>query len=76
MAGPAGRGYGPEDVDMMRSMAASSGYMAVLVMALYINSAEVVPMYHHPQRAVGVVSDPAVLGEPGADAEQPRADER
>jgi hypothetical protein len=33
---------------MLRSMAASSGYMAVLVLALYINSAEVLPLYHHP----------------------------
>ncbi len=43
-----GRGYGGEDLDMLRSMAASSGYMAVLVLALYINSAEVVPLYRHP----------------------------
>ncbi len=43
-----GRGYGAEDVDMLRSMAASSGYMAVLVLALYINSAEVLPLYHRP----------------------------
>ena len=33
---------------MLRSMAASSGYMSVLVMALYINSADVLPLYHHP----------------------------
>ena len=29
--------------------AASSGYMAVLVMALYINSNDVLPLYHTPQ---------------------------
>ena len=44
----AGRGYAPEDLDMLRSMAASSGYMAVLVMALYVNSFEVLPLYRHP----------------------------
>ncbi len=43
-----GRGYAPEDLDMLRSMAASSGYMAVLVMALYVNSGEVLPLYRHP----------------------------
>jgi 4-hydroxybenzoate polyprenyltransferase/phosphoserine phosphatase len=43
-----GRGYLPEDLDMLRSMAASSGTMAVLVLALYVNSAEVKPLYHHP----------------------------
>jgi 4-hydroxybenzoate polyprenyltransferase len=43
-----GRGYGAEDVDMLRSMAASSGYMAVLVLALYINSAEVLALYRRP----------------------------
>ena len=47
-AGPAGRGYAPEDLDMLRSMATSSGYMAVLVLALYVNSAEVTPLYRHP----------------------------
>jgi 4-hydroxybenzoate polyprenyltransferase/phosphoserine phosphatase len=43
-----GRGYGPDDLDMLRSMAASSGYMAVLVLALYVNSADVSVLYHHP----------------------------
>jgi len=43
-----GRGYLPEDLDMLRSMAASSGYMAVLVLALYVNSPDVLPLYRHP----------------------------
>ncbi len=43
-----GRGYRAADLDMLRSMAASSGYMSVLVMALYINSADVLPLYRHP----------------------------
>ncbi len=44
----AGRGYRAADLDMLRSMAASSGYMSVLVMALYIDSADVLPLYHRP----------------------------
>lgn len=44
-----GRGYQLGDLNMLHSMAASSGYMAVLVMALYINSADVLPLYHSPQ---------------------------
>jgi 4-hydroxybenzoate polyprenyltransferase/phosphoserine phosphatase len=47
-SGPSGRGYAAEDLDMLRSMAASSGYMAVLVMALYVNSPTVLPLYRHP----------------------------
>ena len=43
-----GRGYLPEDLDMLRGMATSSGYMAVLVMALYVNSPEVLALYRHP----------------------------
>ena len=44
----AGRGYAPDDLDMLRSMAASSGTMAVLVLALYVNSAEVTSLYQRP----------------------------
>jgi 4-hydroxybenzoate polyprenyltransferase/phosphoserine phosphatase len=43
-----GRGYLPEDIDMLRGMAAASGYMAVLVLALYVNSPELLPLYRHP----------------------------
>jgi 4-hydroxybenzoate polyprenyltransferase/phosphoserine phosphatase len=43
-----GRGYAPEDLDMLRSLAAASGYMSVLVMALYVNGNEVLPLYRHP----------------------------
>ena len=45
----AGRGYMAEDLDLLRSMAASSGTMAVLVLALYVNSAEVGPLYPHAE---------------------------
>jgi len=44
-----GRGYLLEDLSMLHSMAASSGYMAVLVMALYINSTDVLALYHNPK---------------------------
>jgi 4-hydroxybenzoate polyprenyltransferase len=44
-----GRGYLPEDLDMLRSMAASTGTMAVLVLALYVNSPDVRQLYHHPE---------------------------
>ena len=43
-----GRGYTSDDLDMLRSMAASSGYMSVLVLALYVNSPDVLRLYHHP----------------------------
>jgi 4-hydroxybenzoate polyprenyltransferase len=43
-----GRGYLPEDLDMLRSMAASSGIMAVLVLALYVNSPDITQLYHRP----------------------------
>jgi 4-hydroxybenzoate polyprenyltransferase len=43
-----GRGYLPDDLDMLRSMAAASGYMSVLVMALYVNGGDVLSLYRHP----------------------------
>ncbi len=43
-----GRGYAPGDLDVLASMATSSGYMAVLVLALYVNSPDVTALYRHP----------------------------
>lgn len=43
-----GRGYQTEDMPLLQSMGTSSGYMAVLVLALYINSSDVRPLYEHP----------------------------
>ena len=43
-----GRGYAPADLDVLASMATSSGYMAVLVLALYVNSPDVTALYRHP----------------------------
>jgi 4-hydroxybenzoate polyprenyltransferase/phosphoserine phosphatase len=54
-----GRGYVPEDLDMLRSMAAASGYMSVLVLALYVNGGELAALYRHPQVLWGLC--PALL---------------
>ena len=43
-----GRGYLTEDLPMLRSMATSSGYMAVMVLALYVNGNEMPALYRHP----------------------------
>jgi len=45
----AGRGYQSTDLELLISLGASSGYMAVLVLALYINSPQVIGMYTHPE---------------------------
>jgi 4-hydroxybenzoate polyprenyltransferase len=42
------RGYLPEDLEWLRTMGAASGYLAVLVLALYLNSDEVVRLYRKP----------------------------
>jgi 4-hydroxybenzoate polyprenyltransferase len=45
---PRGRGYAVSDLEPIASMGAASGYLSVLVLALYINSPEVVRLYHRP----------------------------
>jgi len=45
----AGRGYEVVDIATIQSMGASSGYLSVLVLALYINSDDVLMQYHHPE---------------------------
>lgn len=45
-----GRGYGVDDIDTLASFGVSSGYLAVLVMALYINSESVTLLYNRPER--------------------------
>lgn len=42
------RGYIKKDLEYLQSMGISAGYIAVLVIALYINSDAVVPLYTHP----------------------------
>ena len=44
-----GRDYGVEDIPALQSMGLSSGYTSVLVIALFINSPEVVVRYSHPE---------------------------
>lgn len=44
-----GRGYAVEDLPLVQSLGAASGYLAVLVFALYINSPESLALYEHPQ---------------------------
>ncbi len=45
----AGRGYQTDDLPILRSMGTASGYLCVLVLALYINSPEVGALYHRPR---------------------------
>ena len=44
-----GRGYVIVDLETLISLGASSGHIAVLVLALYINSTDVIQNYSHPQ---------------------------
>jgi len=44
----AGRGYYPGDLELIRPLGLSSGMIAVLVLALYINSATVTRLYSRP----------------------------
>lgn len=44
-----GREYGVEDIPILQVMGATSGYLAVLVLALYINSPDVARLYETPE---------------------------
>lgn len=44
-----GRDYRTDDLPLMQSLGAASGYIAVLVLALYINSPESLTLYSRPQ---------------------------
>lgn len=44
-----GRGYYPADLDMIASLGAASGYLAVMVLALYIQDRTTLELYNHPQ---------------------------
>ncbi|MCG8668750.1 MAG: UbiA family prenyltransferase [Pseudomonadales bacterium] len=43
-----GRGYHAEDIELLSSLGGSSGYISVLVLALYINSEDVKVLYGDP----------------------------
>ncbi|MBV8649931.1 MAG: UbiA family prenyltransferase [Alphaproteobacteria bacterium] len=45
---PAGRGYRNGDLPILQTMAAASGYIAVLIFGLYINSPTVAELYSTP----------------------------
>jgi 4-hydroxybenzoate polyprenyltransferase len=44
-----GRGYRVEDLTVLQSFGTASGYLSVLVLALYINSPDIEPLYHRPK---------------------------
>jgi 4-hydroxybenzoate polyprenyltransferase len=44
-----GRGYHVEDLAVLQSFGTAAGYLSVLVLALYINSADIQPLYQHPK---------------------------
>ena len=43
-----GRGYDVGDIPLVQSLGAASGYLSVLVLALYIDSPDSRALYHHP----------------------------
>lgn len=49
-----GRGYQPTDIGMIASLGSASGYLAVLVLALYIQSDAVRPLYKSPNWLWGI----------------------
>lgn len=50
----AGRGYAVGDMGITQQMGVSAGYLASLVMALYLNSEEITLRYTHPELLWGV----------------------
>ena len=44
-----GRGYHVEDLAVLQSFGTAAGYLSVLVLALYINSPDIQPLYRHPK---------------------------
>lgn len=49
-----GRGYHVDDLPMISMISIGAGYVAVLVMAFYVNSPDVVVLYAYPQALWGV----------------------
>ena len=50
-----GRGYCTADAPLVQTMGITSGYAAVLVLALYLNSEAVVKLYRTPELVWGAV---------------------
>ena len=44
-----GRGYSSIDIDLIEMMGIASGFLSIIVFALYINSPEVLKLYSHPR---------------------------
>jgi len=44
-----GRGYFTDDLSFLNQIGISSGYIGIIVFALYINSSDVIKLYHSPQ---------------------------
>lgn len=44
-----GRGYQVEDLSLLQSLGGASGYLSILVLALYLNTPDIARMYHHPK---------------------------
>ena len=44
-----GRGYSAEDLPLLLNLGCASGYLSILVLALYINSANSLVYYRHPE---------------------------
>jgi 4-hydroxybenzoate polyprenyltransferase len=49
-----GRAYLVSDVSIIQNMATAAGYISVLVLALYINSPDVLKLYNHPYALWGI----------------------
>lgn len=50
-----GRGYQVEDISLLQSLGTASGYLSILVLALYLNSPDVAKLYSQPKIAWGLV---------------------
>ena len=48
-SGARGRGYEKSDLPVLQSLGTASGYLAVLVLALYINSPDIAKLYRTPE---------------------------
>ncbi|HEX5374097.1 MAG TPA: UbiA family prenyltransferase [Aquabacterium sp.] len=46
-----GRGYQVEDLHLLQSMGSASGYISILVLALYVNSPDIAVLYKHAKVA-------------------------
>ena len=54
MLGASGRGWIVDDLQVLNAAVLTSGYLSVLVLALYVNSEEVRLLYSYPSALFGV----------------------